>query len=151
MELTLLNGDILKEESLQGKVVLYVNVASRCGLTPQYKELQSLYEEKQNDGFVIIGVPCNQFGRQEPGTAEEIQQFCDINYNVTFPLLSKQDVNGANRSPLYQKLIQEGSDITWNFEKFLVGKNGNVLKRFSPATSPADSKLRSEIDTALNS
>ena len=151
MDLTLLNGETLKQETLHGKVVLYVNVASRCGLTPQYKGLQSLYEEKKNQGLLIIGVPCNQFGKQEPGTPEEIKNFCDINYNVTFPLLEKQDVNGANRSPLYQKLIQQGKDITWNFEKFLVGKDGSILKRFSPKTKPSDNDLETAIVHALNS
>ena len=151
MGLTLLNGETLANETLHGKVILYVNVASRCGLTPQYKDLQSLYEEKQSQGLLIIGVPCNQFGKQEPGTPEEIKQFCDLNYNVTFPLLSKQDVNGDNRSPLYQKLIQDGDDITWNFEKFLVGKEGNVLKRFPPSTSPSANNLRTAIEEALKS
>src|SRR5690606_4464561 len=119
-----------------------VNVASKCGLTPQYKKLEPLYREYQAKGFAILGLPCNQFMGQEPGTDEEIQNFCATKYDVTFPLSGKVDVNGANRNPLYTFLAGEQAkfpgDIQWNFEKFLIGKNGDVVKRFSPKVEPDD-------------
>lgn len=148
-----LDGSALPAAALQGKVVLFVNVASMCGLTPQYKGLEALYDEKKSDGLVIVGVPCNQFGGQEPGAPAEIASFCQMNYGVSFPLLSKQDVNGTQRSPLYASLVGSaaggGSDISWNFEKFLVGRDGKVLARFAPTTKPDDPKLRAAIDAAL--
>lgn len=138
---------------LSGKVVLYVNVASRCGYTPQYDGLEKLYTELKGRGFTIVGVPCNQFGAQEPGTAEEIQSFCKLNYGVDFPLLAKQDVNGAGRSPLYQWLVQSpaggGADVKWNFEKFLVGRDGAVIARFPSKVAPDDPALRAAIEAAL--
>lgn len=149
MNLKQLNGTILPGTDLQGKVILYVNVASYCGNTRQYTALQNLYDEKKETGFIVIGVPCNQFGRQEPDSPEEILEFCSTNYNVTFPLLEKQNVNGPHRSDLYKQLVQDGEDISWNFEKFLVGKSGQVVGRFEPSTSPRDSALQSAIDTAL--
>ncbi|TNE87599.1 MAG: glutathione peroxidase [Deltaproteobacteria bacterium] len=154
LALTALDGSPFATD-LTGKVVLFVNVASRCGLTPQYNGLQALAEEKRDDGLVIVGVPCNQFGAQEPGSADEIATFCSVTYGVDFPLLEKQDVNGAGRSPLYQWLVGSeaggGKDIEWNFGKFLVGKDGAVLERFAPTVPPEDPSLRSAIDAALAS
>jgi glutathione peroxidase-family protein len=148
-----LDGSPMAAAALQGKVVLFVNVASMCGLTPQYKGLEALYDEKKSDGLVIVGVPCNQFGGQEPGAPAEIASFCQMNYGVSFPLLAKQDVNGAKRSPLYASLVGSaaggGGDISWNFEKFLVGRDGKVVARFAPTTKPDDQKLRAAIDAAL--
>ena len=118
-----------------------------------YKGLQALYTEKASEGLVIVGVPCNQFGKQEPGSSDEIQSFCQINYGVTFPLLEKQDVNGPQRSPLYAQLVNSdaggGRDIGWNFEKFLVGRDGVVLARFSSRFGPKHRKLRAAIESAL--
>src|SRR4029078_4373915 len=134
--------DVLAQE--KGKVTLLVNVASFCGLTPQYEGLQQLEEKYKGQGFDVIGIPCNQFGEQEPGTADEIKTFCSTNYNVTFPLTEKIEVNGDGRHPLYQELTKtkdaEGvdGDIQWNFEKFLVGRDGNVVARFGPMVVPDD-------------
>lgn len=147
--LTTLDGTPLSPEVLENKVVLFVNVASKCGLTPQYSGLVALHKEFSDRGLVIIGVPCNQFGAQEPGTPEEIKSFTKDNYEVDFTLLEKQDVNGPTRSPLYQFLVGGGSDIAWNFGKFLVDKNGEVLARFEPQTAPDDPALRSAIEKAL--
>ncbi len=153
MNLVSLSGKALPESTLAGKVVLFVNVASRCGLTPQYAGLQALYEAKKDDGLVVVGVPCNQFGAQEPGSKDEIATFCSMNYGVTFPLLEKQDVNGPRRSELYRGLVGSeaggGGDITWNFEKFVIGRDGAVIKRFAPATAPDDEALGAAIDAAL--
>ena len=137
----------------QGKVVLIVNVASRCGYTPQYKGLEALYEKYKDKGLVVLGFPCNQFGSQEPGTAQEIKDFCSSKYNVTFPLFSKIEVNGADRHPLYVALAGKDSpfpgDIKWNFSKFLLGRNGKILNRFEPGVTPESPELTSAIDTAL--
>lgn len=150
---TRLDGAPLPAEELQGKVVLFVNVASRCGLTPQYGQLVSLYHRYRERGFLIVGAPCNQFLGQEPGSSDEIASFCSTTYGVDFPLLEKQDVNGAQRSPLYQFLIGsdagQGSDISWNFEKFLVGRDGKVLARFSPRTLPDAAEVTQAIEAAL--
>ncbi len=141
--------------TLANRVVLVVNVASKCGLTPQYSGLEALHKELAPKGFSVVGVPCNQFGGQEPGSPEEITTFCATNYGVTFPMTEKVDVNGESRHPLYDLLTatadSEGhaGDIRWNFEKFLVGKNGSVLARFSPMVSPDDTVLRAEITKAL--
>ena len=130
----------------KGKVMLVVNVASKCGLTPQYKQLQAVHDKFAKKGFTVLGFPCNQFGKQEPGTALEIQKFCTDNYSVTFPLHAKIEVNGDGACELYQLLTSaisnpEGkSDITWNFTKFLVDKNGSVMKRFNPQTTPEEIK-----------
>ncbi|MEB3213512.1 MAG: glutathione peroxidase [Leptolyngbyaceae bacterium] len=147
--LTTLDGQSLSPETLENKVVLFVNVASKCGLTPQYKGLVELHNEFGDRGLVIIGVPCNQFGAQEPGSPDEIKSFTKTKYDVDFTLLEKQDVNGPTRSPLYQFLIGEGPDIEWNFGKFLVGKNGEVIARFDPKTAPDDPDLRAAIEKAL--
>ena len=141
--------------ALNGKVVLVVNVASKCGLTPQYTGLEALQKEFSAKGFSVLGVPCNQFGAQEPGSADEITTFCSTNYGVTFPLTEKIDVNGPGRHPLYEKMTKvtdaEGhsGDIRWNFEKFLVGKDGNVIARFSPMVTPEDDALRTAIRNAI--
>jgi len=149
LSLTRLDGSPFDSTELAGKAVLFVNVASACGFTRQYEGLQALYEARKGDGLVIVGVPCNQFGGQESGTAEEIATFCKANFGVTFPLLAKQDVNGANRSPLYKQLVGTGSDIGWNFEKFVVGRDGKVIDRFGSSTKPGSSALGSAIDKAL--
>jgi len=138
----------------QGKVVLIVNVASRCGYTPQYKGLEAVYEKYKDKGLVVLGFPCNQFGGQEPGTSQEIKEFCSSKYNVTFPMFSKIDVNGANRHPLYVALAGKDSpfpgDIKWNFSKFLIGRDGKILNRFEPGTTPESPELTAAIDTALS-
>lgn len=153
LNLTALGGQPLADEQLTGKVLLVVNVASRCGYTRQYAGLQSLYEEYADAGLQVVGVPCDQFGNQEPGSAAEIQAFCQTNYGVTFPMLEKQAVNGANRTPLYTQLVGSeagaGRDISWNFEKFLVGRDGTVIARFPSGTRPDDPALRSAIEAAL--
>jgi glutathione peroxidase len=144
-----------KEKGLseyKGKVLLIVNVASKCGNTPQYAGLEKLYETYKDQGLEILGFPCNQFGGQEPGTMAEIQQFCQVNYGVKFPLFSKIEVNGAQRAPLYDKLTRTEpvGDISWNFEKFLVAKNGDVISRFTPKTKPEDPKVVGAIEQALS-
>ncbi len=137
----------------KGHVVLVVNVASKCGFTPQYKGLEELYQNFKNKGLVILGFPCNQFGAQEPASDSEIQQFCSMTYQVTFPVLSKVDVNGSAASPIYQFLKEKapgllGTEmIKWNFTKFLVGKNGEVIKRYAPNTEPAD--IAKDIEKAI--
>ena len=139
----------------EGKITLVVNVASKCGLTPQYEGLENLQKQYASRGFTVVGVPCNQFRGQEPGTAEEIQTFCSTTYGVTFPLTEKVDVNGDERHSLYTQLTPvadaEGvnGDIRWNFEKFLVGRDGNVIARFSPMVTPDAPELVSAIEAAL--
>lgn len=137
----------------RGNVVLAVNVASKCGLTPQYTGLEALQKDLAAQGFSVIGFPCNQFGGQEPGSAQDIQTFCSTSYGVTFPLSAKIDVNGAARHPLYQWLTQApgtpGGDIQWNFEKFLISRDGTVLKRYPPTTKPEDKGLLQDIADAL--
>jgi glutathione peroxidase len=142
-------GEDTSLSSFSGKTLLIVNVASECGLTPQYTELQELYERYGEQGLVVIGFPCNQFGAQEPGTEEQIQQFCSTNYNVEFPLFAKIEVNGDGRHPLYTYLIGDGEDISWNFEKFLVDSEGQIVERFSPRTAPDDEELVAAIDKTL--
>lgn len=154
-ELTLdaLDGKSLPLDTFKGKVVLVVNVASKCGLTPQYAALENLYQQLKDKGFSVLGVPCNQFAGQEPGTEQDIQDFCSLNYGVTFPMSSKLEVNGPDRHQLYRLLAGEGAefpgDITWNFEKFLMGKDGRVLARFSPRTAPDDPSVIQAIEKAL--
>jgi glutathione peroxidase len=153
LKLKALDGQELPLAPLKGKVVLVVNVASKCGLTPQYAGLETLYETYREQGFSILGLPCNQFAGQEPGSEAEIQEFCALNYGVSFPLGGKLEVNGAHRHPLYRLLAGEGAefpgDITWNFEKFLVGKDGRVLARFSPRATPDDPAIVAAIEKAL--
>jgi len=138
---------------LRGKVILAVNVASRCGLTPQYTDLEDLHRELEAEHFSVVGFPCNQFGAQEPGTEREIAQFCSATYGVTFPMSAKLDVNGAHRHALYRFLTSPetgvAGDIEWNFEKFLVGRDGKVLKRYPPATPPRDAGVLQDIADAL--
>ncbi|MEU4151619.1 glutathione peroxidase [Streptomyces sp. NPDC026659] len=138
-----------------GGPVLIVNVASKCGLTPQYTGLERLQERYRDRGFTVVGVPCNQFMGQEPGSAEEIAEFCSATYGVTFPLTEKVEVNGADRHPLYERLVgfadAEGhtGDIRWNFEKFLIGRDGGVVARFSPQTEPESAEIVAAIETQL--
>jgi glutathione peroxidase len=138
---------------LRGKVALAVNVASRCGLTPQYTGLERLQQELADEDFTVIGFPCNQFGAQEPGSEDEIRTFCSTTYGVTFPMSGKIEVNGPNRHPLYDWLTSSGNgfpgDIQWNFEKFLIGRDGRVLKRYPPPTKPEDRGLMQDIADAL--
>ncbi|KAI8911135.1 glutathione peroxidase [Gorgonomyces haynaldii] len=131
---------------LKNKVVLIVNVASKCGFTPQYKGLEALHQKFKNQGVVVLGFPCNQFGAQEPGSPEEIQTFCSRTYDVTFDILEKGDVNGPNTHPLYQ-FLKNGKDIRWNFEKFIVGKDGQVVAHFDSRKTPAE--LEAEIQKYL--
>ena len=137
----------------QGKVLLVVNVASKCGFTPQYTALQAVYEKYKDKGVVILGFPCNQFGSQEPGTDEQIKLFCSTKYNVTFPLFDKIEVNGPNRHPLYTALAGTDSpfpgDIKWNFTKFLIGRDGTILKRFPSQTTPDSPEVTTAIESAL--
>lgn len=138
----------------KGKVMLVVNVASRCGYTPQYKDLEALYQKFKDQGLVVCGFPCNQFGRQEPGTATEIREFCTLNYGVTFPMYEKIDVKGPDQHPVYELLSGEKSafpgDVRWNFGKFLVGKDGTVLKRFGSGTAPLSEELVGAVKKALH-
>src|SRR5215467_1312943 len=138
----------------KGKVVMIVNVASKCGYTPQYSALESTYEKYKDRGFVILGFPANNFGAQEPGTNEEIKTFCTRKYNVTFPMYAKISVKGDDQSPLYSYLTKQalpgiGGDIKWNFTKFLVDRNGNVVQRFEPAVTPDSREVTSAIDKQL--
>ena len=135
-----------------GDVVLVVNTASKCGFTPQYAGLEELYAAHKDEGFVVLGFPCNQFGAQEPGTEDEIGEFCQLNYGVSFPMFAKIDVNGDDTHPLYRWLKTEksgllGGRIKWNFTKFLVGRDGQVIERFAPTTTPAD--LEKDVVAAL--
>jgi glutathione peroxidase len=138
---------------LEGKVVLAVNVASQCGLTPQYTDLEGLHEELANEDFTVVGFPCNQFGAQEPGSEGEIREFCATNYGVTFPMSAKLEVNGAGRHALYAWLTDPANghagDIEWNFEKFLIGRDGRLLNRYAPAVKPRDAGLMNDIAAAL--
>jgi glutathione peroxidase len=153
VEVRSLEGDADLLGPLRGKVALAVNVASRCGLTPQYTQLEALHRELDGQGFTVIGFPCNQFGAQEPGTERQIAEFCSVNYGVTFPLSAKLDVNGAGRHPVYQYLTSPGTgiagDIEWNFEKFLIGRDGTVLKRYPPGTEPRDAGLLQDVADAV--
>jgi glutathione peroxidase len=140
---------------LDGKTLLIVNVASKCGLTPQYSGLEELHKQFADQGFSVVGFPCNQFGGQEPGTSDEIAEFCSATYGVTFPMFEKIDVNGAQRHPIYTELTAtadadgEAGDIQWNFEKFLVGPDGAVLARFRPMTTPDAPELVDAIKANL--
>jgi glutathione peroxidase len=150
-----LDGSPVELGDYKGKALLIVNVASQCGLTPQYSGLQELHEQYANQGFAVLGFPCNQFGAQEPGTADEIATFCETNYGVTFPMFEKIEVNGDGRHTLYEQLTVfaddegEAGDIQWNFEKFLVSADGEVVRRFRPLTAPDDPALVSAIEEQL--
>ncbi len=145
----------IKLETYKGKVVMIVNTASKCGLTPQYEALQAVYDKYKDKDFEILGFPANNFMGQEPGTEEEIKEFCTLKYKVTFPMFSKISVKGTDQHPLYTYLTNEKSnpgfsgDISWNFEKFLIGKDGKTLARFSPSTKPDDAKVIEAIEKAL--
>lgn len=148
-----IDGTSTTLEPFRGKVLLIVNVASKCGFTPQYTGLEALYEEYREQGFEVLGFPCNQFANQEPGDEHAIANFCSTTYDVSFPMFSKIDVNGEHAHPLFQFLKSEKSGllgtggIKWNFTKFLVGKNGEVIKRYAPTDKPE--KLRGDIEAAL--
>lgn len=150
-----LDGSPAELGDYQGKALLIVNVASQCGLTPQYAGLQELHEQYADRGFAVLGFPCNQFGAQEPGTADEIATFCETNYGVTFPMFEKIEVNGDGRHALYERLTVfaddegEAGDIQWNFEKFLVSADGEVVRRFRPLTAPDDPALVDAIEEQL--
>ncbi|MBQ1022719.1 glutathione peroxidase [Micromonospora sp. D93] len=150
-----LNGGPADLARYRGKALLVVNVASRCGLTPQYAGLQTLADSYADRGLVVLGVPCNQFAGQEPGSAAEISDFCQVNYGVTFPLTEKIDVNGGDRHPLYAALVDtpdadgHSGDVRWNFEKFLVAPDGSVAARFAPAVAPDSDDLRVAIEKTL--
>jgi glutathione peroxidase len=171
--LTRINGTADSLANHQGKVLLVVNVASKCGLTPQYEGLEKLYEKKKDQGFEVLGFPANDFGAQEPGSDAEITEFCKLNYGVSFPLYTKGDVTGADKQPLYAALTEampekrgdanewreklrgygmtptEDPEVLWNFEKFLIAKDGTVAARFSPATAPDDAELVAAIEAEL--
>lgn len=149
-----IDGNEVHLSDYQGKVLLIVNTASECGFTSQYEGLQELYEKHKDDGFVVLGFPCNQFGGQEPGSSEEIKNFCSSKFAVTFPLFEKIDVNGDNAAPLYKYLKSEQSglitdDIKWNFTKFLIDKNGKPIDRYASQTTPK--KIAKDVEKALNS
>ena len=150
LPVTTLSGEVTTFGKLAGNsVALVVNVASRCGLTPQYAGLEKLYESYADRGFTVLGFPCNQFMGQEPGTDEQIAEFCSSTYGVTFPMTRKVEVNGEDRDPIYAALIGDGRDIHWNFEKFLVDADGSVLARFSPQVEPEAPELIAAIERAL--
>lgn len=173
-QVTTIEGENVSLEKYKGNVLLMVNVASQCGLTPQYEQLENLQKAWEAQGFQVMGFPCNQFLGQEPGSEEEIKTFCSTTYGVTFPMFSKIDVNGEHRHPLYQKLThlapvavapensgfyermaskgrapKEKGDILWNFEKFLIGRDGAVIQRFSPDMTPEDPQIVDAIKQAL--
>ena len=154
-EMKTLQGKDIHLADYQGKVILIVNVASKCGYTPQYKGLQALHDKYAKDGLVILGVPCNDFGRQEPGTSKEIAEFCDKNYGVKFELLEKVTVKGKNKAPLYRYLTSTesnphfGGDIKWNFTKFLISRAGQVLNRFEPDVEPESTDMVKTIEEEL--
>lgn len=147
-----MNGQEIKMDEYKGKVILVVNTASKCGFTPQLTGLEELYKEYKDKGFEILGFPCNQFAKQDPGTNKEISEFCLINYGVSFTMFEKIDVNGENEHPIYKYLKSEAKgilnkEIKWNFTKFLIDSSGNVVNRYAPITSPA--KIKSDIEKLL--
>ena len=145
-----ISGQDTSLAEFKGKTLLVVNVASACGLTPQYEGLQALHAQYAERGLAVLGFPCNQFGAQEPGSEKEIQHFCSSRFGVEFPMFSKIEVNGPERHPLYQFLIGDGEDISWNFEKFLIDDQGQTIARFSPRTAPDDPELVSAIEQSLS-
>ena len=153
LEAKKMNGQMVKMEQYKGNVVLVVNTASKCGLTPQFKELEELYQTYHSKGLEILGFPCNQFAKQDSGSNQEIQEFCQLNYGVTFTMFEKIEVNGAHAHPIYRYLKQEvkglfGSEIKWNFTKFLIDRDGNVIKRYAPTVKP--SKIANDIEILLS-
>jgi glutathione peroxidase len=155
IDLTGIDGRPLERASIADKVVLVVNVASRCGLTPQYEGLERLQQRYGDAGFSVLGVPCNQFAGQEPGTPEEIQQFCSATYGATFPLTEKLDVNGQHQHPMYTWLTAapdvdgDAGEVQWNFEKFLISPAGEIIARFRPQIEPEDEQITAAIERAL--
>ncbi|TDB75074.1 glutathione peroxidase [Micromonospora sp. KC723] len=155
IEIDALAGGPARLDAYRGRALLVVNVASRCGLTPQYAGLERLHREYADRGLVVLGVPCNQFAGQEPGTADEISEFCRITYGTTFPMTEKVDVNGPARHPLYAELVDTADagghtgDVRWNFEKFLVAPDGTVAARFAPTVTPDSAELREAIEKTL--
>ena len=151
-----LDGSSLDLASLRGKEVLIVNVASKCGLTPQYTGLEELQQRYGGKGFTVLGVPCNQFGGQEPGTSDEIQTFCSTTYGVTFPMTEKVEVNGEDRHEIFEELVEmpnekgETGDVSWNFEKFLIDADGRPVARFRPKVEPDDPRLAAAIGDLLS-
>lgn len=153
LEAKKMNGQMVKMEQYKGNVVLVVNTASKCGLTPQFKELEELYQTYHSKGLEILGFPCNQFAKQDSGSNQEIQEFSQLNYGVTFNMFEKIEVNGAHAHPIYRYLKQEvkglfGSEIKWNFTKFLIDRDGNVIKRYAPTVKP--SKIANDIEILLS-
>jgi glutathione peroxidase len=154
-ELNGIDGAPLAPDILEHKALLIVNVASKCGLTPQYEGLERLQKRFGPDNFTVVGVPCNQFAGQEPGTPEEIQQFCSATYGATFPLTEKADVNGVHQSPLYQELTAvpdatgDAGEVQWNFEKFLISPDGEVVARFRPTVDPESDEIVGAIEQVL--
>ncbi|MDH4017182.1 MAG: glutathione peroxidase [Actinomycetota bacterium] len=154
-EMTDIDGNPRSLGEFEGKAVLVVNVASKCGLTPQYDGLQRLYDEYRDRGLEILGFPCNQFAGQEPGTDADVKEFCALNFNVQFPLFSKIEVNGEGRAPLYDWLCaseigpEDSGDVKWNFGKFLIGRDGQIMARFGPSVEPNSVELTSAIDVVL--
>jgi len=150
-----LNGKSARLSEYAGKVVLVVNTASKCGFTPQYAGLQRLQDKYSARGFTVLGFPCNQFFRQEPGSADDIQEFCSVNYGVTFPMFSKLDVKGSDQHPLYAILSEfpddagKAGNVSWNFEKFLIGRDGRVVRRFRPKVVPEDPKVVAAVESLL--
>lgn len=148
-----IDGKDTSLEAYKGKVLLIVNVASRCGNTPQYSGLETLHQKYKDKGFVVLGFPCNDFGAQEPGSNEQIKEFCSSKYQVTFPMFDKVHVKGPNQHPLYKELTGKESpfpgDVKWNFGKFLIGKNGELLKRFEPGVKPEAPQVAQAIEGAL--
>ena len=148
------DGDIVSLNDYKNKVLLIVNTASKCGFTPQYEGLNNLHLKYRDEDFSVLGFPCNQFGKQEPGTNQEIQEFCSLNFQIEFPVLGKIDVNGPSADPLYLYLTEKkpgllgSKSIKWNFTKFLIDQNGNVIARFAPKTKPKD--IEKQIDALLN-
>lgn len=154
-EVKAIDGKQVKLDAYKGKVIMIVNTASKCGFTKQYDDLQNLYDKYGKDGLIILGFPANNFLAQEPGSNDEIQEFCRINYGVNFPMFAKISVKGKNMHPLYKYLTEKDSNpkhsgkISWNFTKFLISREGEIINRFAPATSPADAKVISAIEKAL--
>ena len=152
-----IDGGTLPLSSFKGKAVLVVNVASKCGLTPQYEGLERIHEQYADKGFTVLGIPCNQFGEQEPGSPDEIATFCSTNYGVTFPMTEKIEVNGEGRHPLYQQLTAtadaegKAGDIQWNFEKFLISPEGEIVARYRPLTEPEADEVIQGIEATLPS
>jgi glutathione peroxidase len=144
-----IDGKPVALSSYKGKVLLLVNVASQCGYTPQYAGLQALHDKYKDRGLVVVGIPANNFGGQEPATDEEIKTFCTRNYNVSFPMMSKVSVKGSDMTPLYGYLTQDSGDVKWNFTKFLVGKDGKVISRYESKVKPDAAELTSALEAAL--